>query len=446
MKIPDLYSNIRLNIAALNNRSLQNLRSGQLLQAMVLSQTDQGAAKIRLGSLEVTAKTAIRLNPGQKLLLEVTKTGTPPEMRVLQAPNLETLKSEALRSILPKQLPIAKLIENLRSQLPNFSGPSYPQAAPERIQMSDFPGNRGTPMPDLISILRSISVQSVARDEPVTAERLRRLLNESGLFLESRLAGGLAPLPNDLKGNLLRLLYLLRPRLTSRLPENNNPLKSDQVLRSGKSALPAGSPLKPLVELLPQIEDAISRVRLNPPISLPVDVERHQARSSGQSELPAGSPLKPLIELLAQAEGAISRVRMNQLISLPVHDETRQVWQFEIPVIQENHTDSFLVRLEQKKSGSGVPHDHSWAVTIDFDLQPLGPVSARINLQQGEVSSLFTAEKKVTVARLERALPKLHQALIKSGLKVGNLSARSGNIEKRDFGIPVPYPLLDEKA
>ena len=446
MKIPDLLSNIRLNYEASNNRSLENLRPGQLLQALVLSQTDQGTAKILLGSLEVTAKTAIRLDPGQKLLLEVTKTGTPPEMRVLQAPNLETLKTEALRSILPKQLPTAKLIENLRSQLPNFSGPSYPQAAPERIQMPDLPGNRGTPMPDLISILRSISVQSVARDEPVTAERLRRLLNESGLFLESRLAGGLAPLPNDLKGNLLRLLYLLRPRLTSKHPENNNPLKSDQVLRLGKNELPVGSPLKPLVELLTQTEDAISRVRLYPRISLPVDAERHQARSSGQNELPPGSPLKPLIELLAQTEGAIARVRMNQLISLPLDDETRQVWQFEIPINQQNHTDSFLVRLEQKKSGSGVSHDHSWAVTIDFDLQPLGPVNARINLQQGEVSSLFTAEKKLTVTRLEQALPKLHQALIKSGLKVGNLSARSGIIEKSDFGIPVPYPLLDEKA
>lgn len=393
MKIPDLNSNIRLNIEPSNNRALQNLRSGQLLQAQVLSQTAQGAVKIRLGSLEVTAKTDIRLSPGQKLALEVIKTGTLPELRLRRAPDLEMLKTEALRSILPKQMPVARLIENLQSLLPHLSGASNLQAALEAL-----PGNPGRPESDLTSIMRLIASQGLGANEPVTAERLRQLLKGSGLFLESRLASGLAPAPSDLKSSLLRLLFQLRPRLASQLPRQNSMSESAQERRSDRSALPDGS------------------------------------------------PLKPLVELLSQTEGALSRVRMNQLISLPADEGTRQAWQFEIPMNRKEHTDSFLVRLEQEHSGGKTQLDQRWIVTIEFDLEPLGPVSARLNLQQEEISSHFTAEKAVTAARLEQELPKLNQAFLKAGLKVGNLSARPGNIEKSDTGIPLPNPLLDEKA
>lgn len=446
MKIPDLYSNIRLNIESLNNRTLQNLRSGQLLQALVVSQTDQGVAKIRLGSLEVAAKTDIKLSPGEKLVLEVIKTGTLPEMRVVRAPDLEMLKSQALRTILPNQLPIAKLIENLRSHIPILSSVYNPQTAVEKNLKSDSPGIRGRSVPDLIPLLRSISIQSVGMDEPVTAELIRRLLNESGLFLESRLASGLTPLPNDLKVNLLRLLHLLRPKLASLPPGINSQQEGNQVLRLGKSDLLSDSSLKPLIDLLAQSGSAISRTQLKQLISLSVDDVIDQVWKSSKNELPGGSLLKSLIELLTQSESAISRVRMNQLNSLPANDESRQLWQFEIPINQKNHTDSFLVRIEHNGSGNRMQHDHSWSVTINFDLQPLGAVSARINLQQGEISGHFTAEKKVSAVRLQRELPKLHQALLKAGLKVGNLSARLGSIENSGIGIPTDHPLLDEKA
>jgi hypothetical protein len=249
--------------------------------------------------------------------------------------------------------------------------------------------------PALEKAVQSLLARILPGDSRITPTQIRRSLLESGLFLESRLAAGEAPV-NDFKANLLRLLFLLRPVFG---PESGQPGTPPAT----EPRIPAGT-----------VDNAIARL---------------------------------FTDLLRQSEGSLARVQTHQLNSLPSEDGTRQVWQFEIPIQHRERIDDFLIRLEQERVRKEGQDETIWKLTLNFDIQPLGPVAARLSLQGEEISSLFQAEQAESAALIERHLPQLNDALIRAGLKVGRLHAHHGEITEDVSGTQAPsVTLLDERA
>jgi flagellar hook-length control protein FliK len=85
-------------------------------------------------------------------------------------------------------------------------------------------------------------------------------------------------------------------------------------------------------------------------------------------------------------------------------------------------------------------------VTLDFDLEPAGAISAKLTLNEEEISTAFLAQRLESVALVEQHLPRLNAAFIRAGLKVGSLSARQELAPKRPEQQLAPLTLLDEKA
>jgi hypothetical protein len=166
-----------------------------------------------------------------------------------------------------------------------------------------------------------------------------------------------------------------------------------------------------------------------------------------QNQAATADAVRPqaLLELRNQVEGALARVQLNQLASMPTEDQTRQVWQFELPINRKEQSDSFLLRFERETRGSEPPRQIYWTVTLDFDIAPLGPISARLALHGDEISSHFTAQLGETARRIASEMPKLEQALIKAGLSIRKLSATQGSVPKPEPQA-IPAPLLDERA
>ncbi|MES9881919.1 MAG: flagellar hook-length control protein FliK [Sedimenticola sp.] len=257
------------------------------------------------------------------------------------------------------------------------------------------PSNRpaGTPREllgkEIMQRIQRVLNHSINDDNPLSASRLRHAFDTSGLFLESTLASGTVP-TTDMKASLLQLLLHLRPG-------------------SGHSTKGRGQ----------------------------------RARESGTLQ---AAGLRILSELQALTEGALARIQVNQLTSLPQDEGTRQVWQFELPFVMPNSTDSFLIRVEQEEKNSDTEAG-GWAVTLQFNLEPLGPMSARLSLLEDEISSHFTAQLAESSKLLELALPQLAEAYIRAGLKVGKLSCRQGMpTDLNTQAPPIDLPLLDEKA
>ncbi|MCP3669895.1 MAG: flagellar hook-length control protein FliK [Gammaproteobacteria bacterium] len=428
MDIPNLTISSRITLETSATSVLKNLRPGQLLQANVITDTAQNLVKLKIGTAELIARTQISLRADQRITLDVIKAGEMPELRVVKEPVIREYQTDALRSILPKQIPMQRLYANLqavynniirslpqpgadlRLQQPALSQPAQTSTTvptksgvdKEMLQILQTIAGKATPPalsnqfgPKLVQAARNILSAAIPNSGNITSTQLRQAIIGYGLFMEAQLAAGQPP-GASYKGDLLQLLFQI-----------GNLLKQS----TGQQQLATSE----------------------------------TARQTTTSVMESG--FTKLLEMLfRQAEGGLARVQLNQLASLPTEDNTRQVWQFEVPVRHQEHVDSFLIRLEQEQADSKEDTQPVWYVTLCFDIEPLGPIQAKISLHDDEVSTMFVAEKADSAELLNRRMSDLNQAFLDSGLNVGKLLARRGNAEPEPTINIIGSPLLDEKA
>jgi hypothetical protein len=419
MQISDLISNPRLTVEMARNKVLQDLRAGQILHARVLTPSAHNRVKLQIGAAEIFARTRTSLTQGQRIILDVVKTGPLPELRLLQQNSMRETHASALRTILPRQIPLQNMFQNLQqvhsaitrytiaSTGDNSALPSRPmvaiareKAGGEALQLLRNMADAGSIQknadrlgPELLNRVTAVLESSTTGNKRLSPAIVRQLFLDSGIFLEPKLAAGQPP-GNDLKATLLLLLLQLRTAMTQQ--QRPAPQGGEQQ----------GQPQQP----------------------------------------PADSAINKLLNLLLrQTEGGLARIQLNQLNSVPTEDSSKVVWQFELPLRHADEFDSFKVRIERDDSNNEIAQ-HRWRITINFDLDPIGPVQAQISLQGEEVSTLFIAELNESAELIDRNLPILDQAFSQAGLKVGHLAAQKTGRVAMDEPQLSPHPLLDEQA
>ncbi len=458
MRINDPISNPRLVLESVRSSTLSSLRPGQIVEARVLPATSEGTTRLRIGNAAINARTPLQFSTGQRLTLLVVNTATPVTLKLVRDAGATETQTRALRSALPRQQPLGQLMGRMdklavanesplrtaadrpaaatkpvsadsssqvvrqagrETALPNTTAATRalptptlptPAAAPSAVSKTTAPGSvvagtsatgpmsAASPAPVLTQSVQQVLGHFLSADEPLTPARLRQALDQSGLFLEARLAQGGNP-GTDLKADLLRLLMQL-------------------ALAGVKSGQQAEQTLLP--------------------------------RDTGQQQtLPA--PLARWFgELLHQAEAALARVLVNQIGSVPQAESTQQIWAFDLPIRQPQGSDDFMLKISRENADGGADgakaSDTAWTVNLQFDLAGLGPVSSRITLRGDEISGHFSAEHAGTAERLTQALPKLDRAFARIGLKVGNLSAAQGKTGDNESVAAWIPRLLDEKA
>ena len=429
MEISNSITGYQISLERIKNTLLESLRAGQIVQARALTSTQGKQVQLRIGSLDILAHTQARIAAGDNLTLQVIRAANPLQLKVLQEISSRNIQAEAMRAALPQQTSVSHLMKQLGSLTP-IQPASHPEPPVQQLKqpLQPPPALTGVVKPDTAAtqmrsapqaapltattatttnILQSVITtlmqgqdgakisQAISRilsfqivpAENLSAERLRLAFENSGLFLESTLASGGQPI-NDMKRSILELLLRIRPLLTT-AQLTQQPVPSQAIDRGM-------------------------------------------------------DPIVFLTELVSQAEGSLARILFNQLSSLPGDNNNQQLWQFELPFRHGEKCDSFRVQIERetKRNGKGKREDR-WSVKLDIELEPSGPIHARLVLIGEEISSRFTAEHAETAARLEQALPHLASAFSRAGLKVGTLSATRG---ATDSDLRPRYPLLDEKA
>lgn len=220
------------------------LQPGQVLHAVVVSSATAGTALLRVGALELIARTELALTRDQSLLLEVVKGGEQPELRVLRSGGDEELLARALRTSLPRQAPLAdqlgRIIDTARQLL----------------------GDKATA--DLGREVQATLLGRAAQSGTEPAA-LRQALLQSGLFFEARLAQGTFDAA-DLKATLLRVLARLQDQAATRggpgRERNGQPTATRE---------PGGALVETLRHL---VEDALAGIRWQQISSLPDDAGR----------------------------------------------------------------------------------------------------------------------------------------------------------------------------
>ena len=101
-------------------------------------------------------------------------------------------------------------------------------------------------------------------------------------------------------------------------------------------------------------------------------------------------------------------------------------------------------RIEQERRAEN-PDQSSWQVTINLDLENLGPMQAKIHLIENRVAIRFIAEKPATTNLINDNLPALENSLIKAGLSIAQIDV-STEMLTNELAVKSDRHLLDEEA
>ncbi len=341
---------------------------GQLLQATVVAPVQPHRVTLLIGGSRLEAQTNSPLRPGQQLTLRVEQRGETALLRVVpQSPPSGEVQARALRSALPRQTPLPPLVANLSllakapEQVPHESAPGWAKLARAMI--------RALPEPQSLS----------------TPEGLRRAMNNSGVFFESRAAraaGGHAPFPvDDFKAGLLRLAGVLSGKAalpgTVRSPGGKvaPPAPQTQTAPAPSTRANSSGPPQPGT-----VRDGPEPSSPTPPradrSAVPVQSSAPPPKVGPPQPQPAASanlisldpPGRIAAELRNQVEGGLSRVQLHQLNSLAGDDGTKPVWSMEIPVRRGEQVDVWSLRLEQDAANPTSAQEDRWCISVAVEL------------------------------------------------------------------------------
>lgn len=435
---------------------VRNWRVGQVLNAVATSADRGGRADLRIGGQTFQAQVPFTVRPGDRMMLEVIRTGTTPLLRPVGAERSPDPVQAALRTALPRQGTLPPVLANVAQLATSPSPPPVPTPVTEAAR----------------ALFQHLSTPR----QTATAEGLRQAVQNAGGQLEARLAQAASGRPDaaalrgDFKAGLLRLREAVNEALrqpppaptrgSAPAPTPSNPIPMPQArtmplaTQAPTAAQPPAAGRPTITVQAPQsaaagASTANADPRTAPPLLPPLAANQPQAQGRAAPFPLLLEPAKLLQGLLHQVDSSLARLQLHQLASQPTDGDQRQVWLLELPIRRDQTVDVMHLRIERETEGAGSERDrrgNGWTVKLAFDLDGLGPVQARVGLHGGMVSAAFWTERSSTLELFQRHLAELRRQLQAAGLDVGAIRCEAGPApHSRDETKPVSG-ILDERA
>lgn len=324
------------------------------------------------------------------------------------------LIDQAIRQTLPQQQPIRALIPLVLSAL------KQPQALPK----------------PLVESLNQLVRQLPTPDQMQHPQPLKQAMLNSGLFLESRLAGqqqaarpdtstartspqGAAPGTQESAKELLNrdtkaLIERILPQLQKLTGEKDNP--------------PPNTPSTPVPHTYgPAGELSVS-------INMTGAAGHHRPHSrNGQPQQSVDVLLR---QLSRQLMASLARTQLNQLDSLSnrqaiSNDPQSPVntWHLEIPILNGNRIDNLELQIEQRQSDADDQDGErktAWSVMLNFDLHQLGKMQVQLIIIEKTVSAIVWSQLEPTHQQVRQHLQGLRADLEKVGVTVKKVECQLG--------------------
>ncbi len=216
------------------------LQAGQVITAQVIQLLGNDQVQVAIGNQTIEATTQVPLQAGQTLQLQVSQTSSGIGLAIVNQPNTA---GSANGSAAAASSPVIALSPSLATSLAanpttDAAIPASPLTQLETLAVSvaaqtaasqqtslaplfaDL--NAATSLPNLppqvLGAVAQVLAQQTSLDQNLTADAVKQAFQSSGLFLESSLASGVAPLSNGVP-DLKAALIVLRQVLTSALSD-----------------------------------------------------------------------------------------------------------------------------------------------------------------------------------------------------------------------------------
>jgi|GEM_PF-706443 len=290
-------------------------------------------------------------------------------------------------------------------------------------------------------------------------EKLQQTINNSGVFLESQLKQNVAQpnLQQNLKANLMRLADTLKAHIQSpllpKILDNSELVKQlptevqtaiKQVLSAPQElrALPAQispalanrgqTPTQLLFSLLAGLTTATTAEKTQSPQASPntsttMPLPTTNMTANAQQAVTRAIEYQMMRDLLQDVESVSAKIQFNQLSMVQDNDlnTNANVWLFDLPVKEKQQLELLQMRVEQHFPNKNTDDDSVlWQVQLNLETQNLGPMQARISLQDKNVSVVILAERQQSADLLSSHLDNLDGRLNEMGFSIHHLSCR----------------------
>ncbi|MGX5174489.1 flagellar hook-length control protein FliK [Aliikangiella sp. IMCC44653] len=150
---------------------------------------------------------------------------------------------------------------------------------------------------------------------------------------------------------------------------------------------------------------------------------------SAQKQLGTAVYTQILNDMLLEVNASITKTESNQLLSLRSELPLLQQYLFDLPIHNNGKVTSFELLLESQKQSKQDKQSRQWTISIKFDLEPLGPMLAKVIYQNKRISTHFSAENESTAALLKAHMQQLKDSLFIAGVDVDEIKSKQSKVE-----------------
>lgn len=140
---------------------------------------------------------------------------------------------------------------------------------------------------------------------------------------------------------------------------------------------------------------------------------------------------KQATEMLTEVKNIVSQIETNQLLSLKNEQVNLQQFLVDLPLANKGNIDSFELLFEHSNKEHQRKSKKHWKVIVRFDLEPLGPMFAQVELQDERISTHIFAKSQHTAQLIDQHLHILKKSLFAAGVNVDQIKGSQGNIPEK---------------
>jgi len=152
-------------------------------------------------------------------------------------------------------------------------------------------------------------------------------------------------------------------------------------------------------------------------------------------------------EMLQKTEHSLARIILNQLATLPKDDAPRQSWSFDLAFIHKEFAEPVKVEIEREKQSYQPPSEENWSVNITISPPGLGTIHCKLSCIDKTVNTRFWSDNRQAVNKIHHHLNTLKSQFEQAGIKPGQLSVSEGKPAKKSTSSdPLSTNQFDQEA
>ncbi len=448
LAITDDTVQLKLYTSPSLENSAYNKQQQNILQQKnpIITLTKEQLISTEPKKLEQSLKQLANYKPGQKIQLEVNKSGINPEFKIANNPKFNPKQGQIITATviglknnqLQLQIPTNKSSsiisidkQHLISSSPELSIGALKKGEKIQLEVVKNPDQISFKLlPQPVNSEQKIvdTIKQLFPTQQPPSELINQLLDKLPVIHKNE------NIPDALK-RLAREILNSTPQLKDVNPKQLKKLFSQSGLFLEANLVQAATSKKSTIDpadfkgLLLKFQQALKQE---------LDIKKDTKAQSTEVNL--------LKEMQQKTESSLAKTILNQFASLPREDSTRNVWILDLPFLNKENAETVRVEIDKEQQQENTEDRENWTVSVTITPQERETIYCKISCYDQTINTLFWSDNEEVVDEIDQHLDYLKSQLEKAGLNPGRMSANKGVPTAQAYQKIKGQTLFDQKV